>query len=60
MKRSVLIAIAAAAIGAAAVAGVVSRSFILSSGDSKHAHVVAQAEPSAAAIYHQDPDGKPF
>ena len=45
---------------ATAVAGVVSRSFILSSGDSKHAHVVAQAEPSAAAIYYQDPDGKPF
>jgi membrane fusion protein, copper/silver efflux system len=60
MKRSVLIAIAAAAIGAAAVAGVVSRSFILSSGDSKQAHVVVQAEPSAAAIYYQDPDGKPF
>jgi len=60
MKRSVLIAIAAASIGAAAVAGVASRSFILSSADSRHAHVVAQAEPPAAAIYYQDPDGKPF
>ena len=59
MKRSVLIAIVAAAIGAAAVAGVVLRSFILSRGDSKHAHVVAQAESSAAPIYYQDPDGKP-
>jgi len=60
MKRSILIAIAAASIGAAAVAGVASRSFILSSEDSRHAHVVAQAEPPAAAIYYQDPDGKPF
>ena len=59
MKRSVLIAIVAAAIGAAAVAGVVLRSFILSRGDSKHAHVVAQAESSAVPIYYQDPDGKP-
>ncbi|MET0679280.1 MAG: efflux RND transporter periplasmic adaptor subunit [Bradyrhizobium sp.] len=60
MKRSVLLAIAAASIGAAAVAGVASRSFILSSGDFKHAHVVAQAEPPPAAIYYQHPDGKPF
>jgi Cu(I)/Ag(I) efflux system membrane fusion protein len=60
MKRSVLIAIAAASIGAAAVAGVASRSFILSSENSRQAHVVAQAEPPAAAIYYQDPDGKPF
>lgn len=59
MKRSVLIAIATAAFGAVAVAGVVSRSFMPSSGDTRHAHVVAQAELSAAAIYYQDPDGKP-
>src|SRR6185369_4729722 len=60
MKRSVLIAVAAASIGAAAMAGVASRSFILSSADFRHAHVVAHAEPPAAAIYYQDPDGKPF
>lgn len=60
MKRSVLIAIATAAFGAAAVAGIVARPFILSSGAIKHSRVVAQAEPASAAIYYQDPDGKPF
>jgi Cu(I)/Ag(I) efflux system membrane fusion protein len=61
MKRSVLIAIVAAVIAAAA-AGVIWRPFVSSSGDTKHAHVMeqARAEPAAAAIYYQDPDGKPF
>ena len=59
MKRSVLLAIAAAVIAAAA--GVAWRPFVSSSGDTKHAHVMeqARAEPGAA-IYYQDPDGKPF
>jgi membrane fusion protein, copper/silver efflux system len=59
MKRSVPIAIAAAVIAAAA--GVVWRPFVSSSGDTKHAHVMEQAsaEPGAA-IYYQDPDGKPL
>jgi Cu(I)/Ag(I) efflux system membrane fusion protein len=60
MKRSILLAVAVAAIGAATVAVVILRPFVLSSGDSKHAHVTAQAGPAAAAIYYQDPDGKPF
>jgi Cu(I)/Ag(I) efflux system membrane fusion protein len=60
MKRSVLVAIAAAVIAAAA--GVVWRPFVSSSGDTKHGRVMeqARAEPAAAAIYYQDPDGKPF
>jgi membrane fusion protein, copper/silver efflux system len=59
MKRSVPVAIAAAVIAAAA--GVVWRPFVSSSEDTKHGHVMqqARAEPGAA-IYYQDPDGKPF
>lgn len=60
MKRSILLVVAAAAIGAATVAVVISRPFVLSSGGTRHAHVMAQAEPAAAAIYYQDPDGKPL
>ncbi|MCK1639254.1 efflux RND transporter periplasmic adaptor subunit [Bradyrhizobium sp. 157] len=60
MKWSVVIAIVTAAIGAAAVAGIVARPFIMSGGETKHAHIVARAEPASAAIYYQDPDGKPF
>ena len=60
MKRSVLVGIAAA-VTAAAIAGVLSRSYLWPSGETKHAHVIEQAyaEPGAA-IYYQDPDGKPF
>ncbi len=60
MKRSVLIGIAAA-VTAAAIAGVLSRPYLWPSRETKHAHVVeqARAEPGAA-IYYQDPDGKPF
>jgi membrane fusion protein, copper/silver efflux system len=60
MKRSVLIAIAAAVM-TAAIAGVLSRPYLWPSRETKHAHVMeqARAEP-AAAIYYQDPDGKPF
>lgn len=58
MKRASLIVVAIAAV-AAAVAGIFARPFILSGGETKQAHVVAQAQP-AAAIYYQDPDGKPF
>jgi len=59
MKRSVLLAIAAAVIAAAA--GVAWRPFVSSRGNTKHAHVMeqARAEPGAA-IYYQDPDGKPL
>jgi Cu(I)/Ag(I) efflux system membrane fusion protein len=60
MKRSILLVVAAAAIGAATVAVIISRPFVLSSGDTKHAHGIAQAEPASAAIYYQDPDGKPL
>src|SRR6185369_4376131 len=58
MKRSVPLAIAAAVIAAAA--GVAWRPFVSSRGNTKHAHVMeqARAEPGAA-IYYQDPDGKP-
>ena len=61
MKRSVVVGIAAA-VTAAAVAGVLSRPFLWPSGETKHAHVMEQAnaEPAAPAIYYQDPDGKPF
>jgi Cu(I)/Ag(I) efflux system membrane fusion protein len=57
MKRSVMVRIAAA-VTAAVIAGVLSRPYLWST---KHAHVIeqARAEP-AAAIYYQDPDGKPF
>ena len=60
MKRPVLIGIAAA-VTVAAIAGVLSRPFFRPSGEMKHAHVIepARAEPGAA-IYYQDPDGKPF
>ena len=60
MKRSVPLAIAAAVIAAAA--GVAWRPFVSSRGNTKHAHVMeqARAESTAAAIYYQDPDGKPF
>ena len=58
MKRSALIVIVTAAI-AAAVGGIVARPFVLSGGETRQAHVVAQAQP-ATAIYYQDPDGKPF
>jgi Cu(I)/Ag(I) efflux system membrane fusion protein len=60
MKRSVLIGIAAA-VTAAAIAGVLSRPYLWPSGATKHAHIMeqARAEPGAA-IYYQDPDGKPF
>jgi len=61
MKRSVLIGIAAA-VTSAAIAGVLSRPSLWPSRETKHAHVMeqARAEPAAAAIYYQDPDGKPF
>ncbi len=60
MKRSVLIGIAAA-VTAAAIAGVLSRPYLWPSGETKHAHFMerARAEPGAA-IYYRDPDGKPF
>jgi Cu(I)/Ag(I) efflux system membrane fusion protein len=61
MKRSLLIGIAAA-VTAAAIAGVLARPYLWPSGEMNHAHVMeqARAEPAAAAIYYQDPDGKPF
>lgn len=61
MKRSVLIGIAAA-VTAAAIAGVISRPYLWPSRETRHAYVTEQAhaEPAAAAIYYQDPDGKPF
>jgi Cu(I)/Ag(I) efflux system membrane fusion protein len=61
MKRTVLIGITAA-VTAAAIAGVLSRPYLWPSGVTKHAHIMeqARAEPGAAAIYYQDPDGKPF
>ena len=60
MKRPVLIGIAAA-VTAAVIAGILSRPYLWPSRETKHAHVIeqARAEP-AAAIYYQDPDGKPF
>ncbi|NOJ48205.1 efflux RND transporter periplasmic adaptor subunit [Bradyrhizobium archetypum] len=60
MKRSVVVGIVAAVM-AAAVAGVLSRPYLWPGGETKHAHVMeqARAEP-AAAIYYQDPDGRPF
>jgi membrane fusion protein, copper/silver efflux system len=60
MKRPVLIGIAAA-VTAAAIAGVLSRPYLWPTGEMKHAHVMVQAraEPGTA-IYYQDPDGKPF
>jgi Cu(I)/Ag(I) efflux system membrane fusion protein len=59
MKRSVLVGIAAA-VTAATIAGVLSRPYLWLSKETKHAHVMeqARAEPGAA-IYYQDPDGKP-
>jgi Cu(I)/Ag(I) efflux system membrane fusion protein len=60
MKRSALIGIAAA-VTAAVIAGVLSRPYLWPSGATKHAHIMeqARAEPGAA-IYYQDPGGKPF
>ena len=60
MKRSVLVGIAAA-VTAAAIASVLSRPYLWPSGATKHAHIIeqARAEPGAA-IYYQDPDGKPL
>ena len=60
MKRSALIGIAAA-VTAAAIAGVLSRPYLWPSGATKYAQLMeqARAEPGAA-IYYQDPDGKPF
>src|SRR5437660_7945384 len=60
MKRSVLIGIAAA-VTVAATAGVLLRPYLWPTGEMKHAHVMepARAE-TGAAIYYQDPDGKPF
>jgi membrane fusion protein, copper/silver efflux system len=60
MKRSVLVGIAAV-VTAAAIAGVLSRSYLWPSRETKHAHVMEQARAEkGAAIYYQDPDGKPF
>ena len=60
MKRSVLVGLAAA-VTAATIAGVLSRSYLWPSRETTHAHFIeqARAEPGAA-IYYQDPDGKPF
>ena len=59
MKRSVMVAIAAAVIAAAV--GVVWRPFVSPRADTKHSHLMEQAhaEPAGAAIYYQHPDGKP-
>ena len=61
MKRSVLVAIVAA-VTAVGIAGVLSRPFLWPRGETTHVHVMeqARAEPAAAPIYYQDPDGKPF
>jgi Cu(I)/Ag(I) efflux system membrane fusion protein len=61
MKRPALIGIAAA-VTAVAIAGFLARPYLWPSGEMNHAHVMeqARAEPAAAAIYYQDPDGKPF
>ena len=60
MKRSVLVGIAAA-VTAAAIAGVLSRPYLWPSGEMKHAHVMEQARAKPGeAIYYQNPDGKPF
>src|SRR5882762_3468289 len=60
MKRSVLIGIAAA-VTAVAIGGVLSRPYLWPSVEMNHARVMeqARAEPGAA-MYYQDPDGKPF
>ena len=47
MKRSVLIGIAAA-VTAAAIAGVLSRPYLWPSGETKHAHVMEQARAEPA------------
>jgi len=60
MKRSVLVGLAAA-VTAAAIAGVLSRSYLWPSRETKHAQFMEQARAeSRAAIYYQHPDGKPF
>jgi Cu(I)/Ag(I) efflux system membrane fusion protein len=60
MKRSVLIAIAAV-FTAAAAAGVASHPVVWSAAATRLSHIVGQAdaEQAGAAIYYQDPDGKP-
>src|SRR5262249_13164233 len=52
----------AAAVTAAAIAGVLLRRLPWTGRATKQAHVMeeAHAEPGAGAIYYQDPDGKPF
>jgi len=61
MKRPVLVAITAA-VTAVGIAGVLSRPYLWPRGETAHVHVMeqARAEPAAAPIYYQDPDGKPF
>ena len=59
MKRSVLVGLAAA-VTAAAIASVLSRPYLWPSRETKHAHVMEQARAEPAAIYYQDPDGRPI
>jgi membrane fusion protein, copper/silver efflux system len=61
MKRPVLFAIAAA-VTAAGIASVLWRPHLWPRGETTHVHVMeqARAEPAAAPIYYQDPDGKPL
>jgi Cu(I)/Ag(I) efflux system membrane fusion protein len=61
MKRSLLVGFAAA-VTAVAIAGVLSRPYLWPSRETMQSHAVeqARAESAAAAIYYQDPDGKPF
>ena len=61
MKRPVLVAITAA-VTAVGIAVVLSRPHLWPRGETAHVHVMeqARAEPAAAPIYYQDPDGKPF
>jgi len=60
MKRSVLAAIATAVVAAAAVV-VILRPFVQFGSETKLGRVMGQAStgPAGAAIYYQDPDGKP-
>jgi Cu(I)/Ag(I) efflux system membrane fusion protein len=60
MKRSALIGIAAA-VTAVAIASVLARPYLWPDSETNNAHIMEQvrAEPGAA-IYYQDPDGKPF
>jgi Cu(I)/Ag(I) efflux system membrane fusion protein len=61
MRPQVLVGIAAA-VAAAAMAGIISRSFPTSSVGKKMLHVIssADAEDAGTAVYYQDPDGKPL